>query len=181
MKDKIDALVALKKEIKNEISNSFFFGEIERRSCKGWFGTDPIIFVSLNPSTSTFPTEADKFYYYTLEEFGFANPHLSDLFKDIMTGKEFDAFENDSLKFHEAFEKGLRWLHREIEILGGNTKLIAVGGKTFDLLKKVFDNKQLYPDFLRHYSWACRWNKKDQFRESLMDVKRWIDGTKKAI
>jgi hypothetical protein len=181
MGDKITALLSLKKEIKDEISKSFFFSGLEGCSCKGWLGTSSVLFVSLNASTSTFPTEADKFYYSTLEEFGFENAHLSDLFKEVMTGREFDALEKDSLKFHEVFEKNRRWLNREIEILGGDVKLIAVGRKAFNLLKRVFDDKRLYPDFLRHYSWACRWNKIYKFRESLMDVKRWIDGTKKTI
>ena len=167
MKDKIDALLSLRKEIENEIGESFFFPELG--SCKGWLGTDPILFVSLNPSTGTFPSKADRFYYSVLEEFGFSNVHLTDLFKRRMTNQEFQRSQ-----YQEVPGKNIEWLNSEIEILGSDVKLVAVGRKTRSFLEKVFDDQWLCPGFLVHYSYAVRFRKENEFRESLKDVKRWI-------
>jgi hypothetical protein len=51
------------------------------KGVKGYSGTQDIIFLSINPSTGVFPTRYDEQYYLQLRADGFANAHLTDVFK----------------------------------------------------------------------------------------------------
>ena len=87
---KHDKLVSLKR-IRDEVIDKiykerweevWFFPEYKQvPGVKGFLGTDPIFFLSINPSFGTFPSDPDIFYYRNLKRQGFGNAHLTDFFK----------------------------------------------------------------------------------------------------
>lgn len=100
----------------------------------GYLGTDRIIFLSINPSTGAFPSKVDNWYYRQLKKNGFANAHLTDVFKQ--RARVWKELRDDDAARHEA----RRFLLEEIRII--NPRLIVLVGKKYlafynDILKGV--------------------------------------------
>jgi hypothetical protein len=94
--NKIAKLEVLRGQIKRKYGpeNVWFLEKIDGYSrlarVNGFLGTQDIAFIGLNPSTSRFPTNADKYFYSQLLRHGFDDAHLSDLVKIKAENKKND-------------------------------------------------------------------------------------------
>ncbi|OGE77423.1 MAG: hypothetical protein A3B91_05040 [Candidatus Yanofskybacteria bacterium RIFCSPHIGHO2_02_FULL_41_29] len=133
---------------------------------KGYLGTDPIVFLSINPSYGSYPSPADIFYYENLQQQGFANAHLTDLFKVKIKNDEVD----ETLANKSELARAIKLLNEELEIIKPKL-VVAVGKRHKKLYESVIGNK--YPVYLiPHYSQRYNDNtKQKQFRSALRAVK----------
>lgn len=127
--NKRDLLIRLRSRIidrvfKDRWQDVWFFPRY--KEVKGYLGTQRIIFLSVNPSTGTFPSEADKRYYDELAKNGFANAHLTDVFKQ--RSKDWKELDADADTKREA----RRFLLAEIDII--KPRLIVLVGKKYEKL-----------------------------------------------
>lgn len=175
---KHDKLVALKrirgevidKTYKERWKEVWFFPEYEQvPGVKGFLGTDPIFFVSINPSFGAFPSPADIFYYQNLKRQGFGNAHLTDFFKVKCKNKNTkELSRNESL-----VQESEQILKKEIRAL--SPKLIVGVGISYD--KFYRQNLSGYGIPLRlipHY--APRFNsseKRKRFRRKLREISKF--------
>ena len=132
----------------------------------GYLGTDPIVFLSINPSYGSYPSPADIFYYKNLQQQGLAKAHLTDLFKVKIKNHELDKMRANKTELARA----IKLLGEELEII--KPKLIIGVGKSY---KKLYESAigDKYPlVFIPHY--APQFNndkKRKQFGSALRAVK----------
>jgi len=140
----------------------------EKDGIKGWRGTDPIMFIGLNPSTGRFPSKADHMFYQCLARNGFCNSHITDVFKVRSTPEDMrDNLSNKGLvRLHQ------RYLLEEIDLLNPHL-LVALGYKTLNILKEWIPERfQTRLIRIRHYSWAKRYRKENVFSQDMAKVRR---------
>jgi hypothetical protein len=146
---------------------------------KGFLGTDKTVIVALNPSYGKFPSRGDIFLYKCMKEYGFENAHLTDIIKHKLTGSEYTKLKKNSQLFNQILEENVRWLKREITILAGDVKIVAIGKEAYDILNKYF-KKNLVNIVLPHYSWVERYAKSGRIKKRLR-FKKVFNAIKKRI
>ena len=111
----------------------WFFPRFEKipeiKDVKGFLGTKPIFFVSINPSSGQYPTKKDKAYYRSLVEHGFSDAHLTDCFK-IKKVDNTNIFKNE-----EYISEAIGILREEISIIA--PKMIVLLGRE---AQRFFEN-----------------------------------------
>ena len=137
-----------------------------REGINGWRGTDPVMFIGPNPSRGHFPSHADLFFYGQLKQNGFSNAHLTDLFKICATSEEMRRHLADRalVRLHQTY------LSKEIEILDPRL-LVALSDETLKTLQ-CWLPKSLHTRLIkiRHYSWANRYNRREEFSKDMAEV-----------
>lgn len=157
---------------KNRWEEVWFFPEFkEIKGVKGFLGTDQIIFVALNPSFGTYPSEADRFYYRNLLKQGFGNAHLTDLFK--LKRKNWSIEE--LLKNSKLLREAEKYLAKEIKII--KPKFIVFVGtsyrKTYEKVLVDLNLQHIAHQYIPHY--ALRFNnhdKRKKFRRELRNTRK---------
>lgn len=140
---------------------------------KGFLGTSPVFFVSINPSFGAFPSKADLFYYRNLVKQGFGNAHLTDVFK--LKCKNADA---ESMRKDEQLLREMKTiLEKEIEIV--QPKLIVGVGLSYEeIYRRVFEKYKERLRIIPHYAWRFeksknKINKKQKtFRTELRIIRK---------
>jgi hypothetical protein len=142
---KTQELLKLRSKIIDEIYKKrweevwFFPSYKEVSGVKGFLGTAPIMFVSINPSCGTYPSRADLFYYRNLKRQGLANAHLTDVFK--VKKKNFDV--KTMLQDRKLIAEAKRFMKEELAII--QPRLLVFVGKS-----KSY--KKFYESFFEDYS-----------------------------
>ena len=166
--EKINKLKELRNEIENEFGKDkvWFFPETDL--CKGFYGTQNIIFLCLNPSKSNIPFDkkpTDLNFYSKLNELGFENAHITDLIKTKVSNKEAEKYLTD----FNFMIRELKFLKKEIEII--KPKLIISLGKS---------KKELYENCLKDYNipiinikhYSLRFPRlQEKFNEDILKIK----------
>ena len=168
---KEEKLKKLKEEIIAEYDDKvWFFPEYE--GVKGFFGTQDIIFLCLNPSSGKFPSRYDKVFYEQLKNNNFENAHITDLIKTRATNKEMQELSKDKVALKQVLDQQIGFLLKEIEIL--NAKFIVTVG---DLCRKIVEKHAPFKDLnielmhIRHYS-SIRYPKnKPLFIQDMKDIR----------
>jgi hypothetical protein len=147
----------------------WFFPQYEKvPTVKGYLGTSPIFFVSINPSFGAYPSPADLFYYRHLARQGFGNAHLTDVFKIKCKNENANALMQNKNLLSE-MESILK---KEIEIL--QPKLIVGIGTSYEkLYRRVFGKHNIPLYVIPHY--APQFNtaeKEKRFRRKLRGIRR---------
>src|SRR3989344_1101126 len=132
---------------------------------KGYLGTDKIVFLSINPSYGSYPSPADIFYYQNLQRQGFANAHLTDLFKIKIKNDGLDEMLADKNEVSRA----IKLLDEELKII--KPRLIVGVGKSYEKLYKAVLGEKYPLVVIPHYAYATRYNKKQQFRSAMRALK----------
>ncbi len=179
MKETTDQLISLRSKIIDEFYTKqwrevWFFPRYKNiegvGEVMGYLGTDPIVFLSINPSYGSYPSNPDIFYYKLLQQYGFANAHLSDLIKVKVKNKEFEEIKNNEKELARA----ISLLTEELEII--KPKLVVCVGTSY---KKIYKSAlgDKYPlEFIQHY--APQFNndeKRKNFELALKAVKSKYD------
>jgi hypothetical protein len=167
-----------------QFSNAWFFPSYN--GVKGFLGTDNIVFVALNPSHGRFPSRGDKLFYKHMRDYGFESAHITDVIKYRLAGSEYKKLKENNRLFSRILEKNIKWLKREIDILGGSVKIVGIGKEAYDILKKYF-NENVVDKMLLHYSWVERYTKKGRinvekrlrFRKAFIAIKKQIEYSNK--
>ncbi len=154
-------LMQLKEEIleyaKKTKLEAWFYPEYQ--GVKGFFGTQKIILLGLNPSSGTFPSKKDKMLYNLLIEKKLKNVHITDLIKVRAKNKEVP----DILKNKDLIMEQIYFLQKEIAIL--NPKIIIpMGVKCEELLKENFPDLNCKIERIKHYGYRYQ-NQEDVFKE----------------
>ena len=132
----------------------------------GYLGTDQVVFLSINPSFGSYPSAPDIFYYKNLQRQGFANAHLTDLFKFKIKNNELKSV----LKNKNEVLRAIKILGDELKII--NPKIVVCVGKSYSKLYKLAINNKYPLYFISHY--APQFNndkKRKQFRTQLRAVR----------
>ena len=130
----------------------------EYEGVKGYLGTKDILFLSINPSTGTFPSRVDKRYYKQLKQNEFKNAHLTDVFKQRAT--EWKKLAKDKDLVNEA----KKFLEEEIKII--KPKLIVLVGKTYKkFYYNILSNVDAETFVINHY--ANRWGNAKKLRSRI--------------
>lgn len=151
--DKKKQLLILRDEIIDEIYKKrweevwFFpiFKEIPE--VQGWQGTGPVMFVSINPSFGSYPSRADIFYYRNLRKQGFANAHLTDLYKIKNRNKDIKTLFADSQLLDEA----IKYMDKEIRIIQPKL-IVGVGTSYRKLYESIFKKYKISLEYIPHYA-----------------------------
>ena len=172
--EKIQKLLKLRSKIIDEVYKKrweeiWFFPQYkEVRGVKGFLGTAPIMFVSINPSFGMYPSRADIFYYRNLKKQGFGNAHLTDVYKAKRRNVDVrDLFNNKKL-----LEEAKHYLAEEIKII--QPKLIVGIGKSYQQqYEGIFKKYRIPLGFIPHYApqFANQRTKK-RFRSALRSIKK---------
>jgi len=175
---KHDKLVALKR-IRGEVIDKiykerweevWFFPEYKQvPGVKGFLGTDPIFFVSINPSFGTFPSPPDIFYYRNLKRQGFGNAHLTDFFKVKCKKKNSkELSRNESL-----VQESEQILKKEVEALSPKL-IVGVGTSYADFYRQIISGYDIPFRSIPHY--APQFNtseKRKRFRRKLREIRKF--------
>lgn len=165
-------LIELRKRIIQEYFGNrwqevwFFPQYAEVPKVKGFFGTNSIFFVSINPSFGTYPSKPDLFYYRNLAKQGFGDAHLTDVFKVKCKNENAKSLMQDKklLREMEAI------LKEEIEILRPRL-IVGVGTSYEKLYRRVFGEYRIPLRIIPHYAPQFNNSKKQkQFRKELREV-----------
>jgi hypothetical protein len=153
----------------------WFFPNFPRKyGVSGWEGTDPIIFIGLNPSTGHFPSRADCLFYGYLgrKKLRFHHAHITDLYKIRASASGItDDMRNGN--FSERLNR--KYLLKEIDILKPRL-VVALGKRAFEILKKwIPKHPQWSLDRIRHYSWAKRYGHDGELLDDMMRIRRLYD------
>ena len=140
------------KEINQE---AWFYPEYE--GVMGFWGTQDIIFLGLNPSSGTFPSENDKLLYKLLKEKGFEYAHITDLIKIRAKNKGVTNLITNS----ELMKKQYDFFSDEINIIKPKI-IITMGLQCYGLLKQGFPKIEPICKIrqIKHYSF--RYQKKEE-------------------
>ena len=157
--------VIIDKIFKNRWEDVWFFPEY--KGVKGYLGTQDVIFLAINPSTGVFPSWVDEIYYRNLKKQGFANAHLTDVFKQRAKNWK-DLAKNKRIK-HEAKE----FLFKEIRII--QPKLVVLVGKGYKhFYEELLSNVNIDKFPIRHY--AFRYGNKKRLRAKIrQEIKKVRD------
>ena len=167
--DKLVALERIRDEVIDKIYKErweevWFFPEYKQ--VKGFLGTDPIFFVSINPSFGTFPDDPVKFYYQNLKCQGFGNAHLTGFFKVKRKNKDV----KELLRNERLVKESKEILEKEIKAL--SPKLIVGVGKSHeDFYDQHLSGYGIPLRSIPHY--APKFNnsgKKIQFSKKLREI-----------
>lgn len=152
----INRLEELKGEIEAnaDLQNKevWFFNQNRDEDINGYWGTDKIIFLALNPSKSGNEKATRDFRYFfdkKLIENGFVNAHITDLIKICLNNKgEVKEFLKDKDKLNEQ----LGFLKREIKII--IPKIIVFVGRKAEkeYKKKIKEDKTIRFFYIMHYA-----------------------------
>ena len=123
MSEKLDQLEKLNAQIERTLSDSWVFPTYG--NVKGFLGTIDVMFVAERPSTGKFPSRSDLLLYATLEKYGVADAHLTDVIKT--RGKGGEPYPDDIEPHRKVFKS-------EIEIIKP-CLVVVFGQKTYDLLE----------------------------------------------
>jgi len=119
----------------------------EYRGVKGFLGTDPIFFVSINPSFGAFPDGPCISYYRSLRRQGFGNAHLTDFFKVKCKNQNFKKLLRNESLVHESRQI----LEEEIEAL--SPKLIVGVGTSYKVFySQILTGFDIPLDYIPHYA-----------------------------
>jgi uracil-DNA glycosylase family 4 len=152
-----------------------FLGMGEFKTCDG--ESRRVIFLCKRPSTGTFPSEADKYFYKLLGEKGFENAHLTDLIKCRgKTNEPKKVFENMAKKcFH--------FLEQEIEIIKPDL-IVAVDledKRVFKFLKKnLLQKYEGKLESIPHYSTINR-SKREERGKNKKKLETALERIKKRL
>ena len=147
----------------------WFFPEFKKvKGVKGFLGTARIIFVAINPNFGAYPSKEDLFYYKNLKRQGFANAHLTDLFKIKRKNESAQGLLKDKTLLQEA----KKYLAQELKIV--RPKLVVGVGKSYKKVYGAVFNELKIPKYeiIPHY--APQFNnqtKKKNFRKALRKVR----------
>jgi len=108
--------------------------------------------------------------------------HLTDVIKYRLSVSEYRKLKENPRLFNQIIDKNIRWLKREIAVLGSNFHIIAIGKETFDILKRHF-HENLINIWLPHYSWVERYakngtinvEKRHRLRKAFIALKRQLE------
>jgi hypothetical protein len=176
---KHDKLVALKrirgdvidKIYKERWEEVWFFPEYKQVGVKGFLGTDPIFFLSINPSFGTFPSVPVEFYYRNLERQGFGNAHLTDFFKVKCKNKN-----SKELRRNEGLVKeSMQTLRKEIKALSPKL-IVGVGISYRKFYRQILGGYDIPLRLIPHY--AQQFNngeKKKRFRRKLREIRKFYN------
>jgi hypothetical protein len=137
----------------------------------GFMGTDPIFFVSINPSFGTYPSKSDLFYYRNLKKQGFQNAHLTDVFKVKCKNDAAKAL----LQNHKLLREMEDILKKEIAIVRPRM-IVGVGLSYEKLYRRIFEKYNIKLLMIPHY--APQFNsasKQKQFRKRLRIVRKTLE------
>jgi hypothetical protein len=114
---RVTLLQNLKSEIESNLSDTWLFPS--RRGVGGFMGTSSLIIVGRRPAMHDFPdSDANKYFYDILTEYGLENAHLTNYIKTRGGKGEADPLD---MAPHE------RILGRELEVLLGTQWVVPMG------------------------------------------------------
>ena len=151
----------------------FFPSYEEVPGVRGFMGTGPIFFVSINPSFGTYPSKPDLFYYRNLKKQGFQNAHLTDVFKVKCKNENVKALLENRNLLREMEEI----LKKEIAIVRPKV-IVGVGLSYEKLYRHIFGKYNVTLLTIPHY--APQFNsasKQKQFSERLRMVRETLEST----
>lgn len=135
---------------------------------KGFLGTAPIVFASINPSFGTYPSKADIFYYETLRRQGFEDAHLTDVFK--VKRKKLNA--RDLLNDKSSIREAEKFLDEEMNIVKPKALVFVGRSKLYrEFYERFFKRYNLPKTLILHYAYAYRYNKKEEFEADVGKIK----------
>jgi len=171
---KEEKLERLKKKIQSKIGKerTWFFNKI---TVQGFLGTNPVVFLALNPSKGNvklsknrFPTRWDRIFYSLLIKYGLENSHITDFIKVKMTEKEV----KKKLKDERFLKRQLNYLLDEIKIIKPKI-IVTMGGKCQNLVEKYSEHFKGYEIFeMVHYARGAYIGKKKSEKELEKDFIR---------
>jgi len=154
------------KETNQEV---WFYPEYE--GVKGFWGTQDIILLGLNPSSGIFPSNKDKLLYDLLKQKGFGNVHITDFIKVRAKNKHVTDFLANSV----LMKKQTDFFSKELNIIKPKI-IVTMGLQCNTLLKQYFpkiDCKYKVRN-IKHYSF--RYQKREEvfaeISESLEEIKK---------
>src|SRR3989344_3901969 len=156
-------LVKLKEEIteyaKNNKLEAWFYPEYS--GVKGFWGTQDIFLVGLNPSSGTFPSKKDKRLYALLKDKNLENIHITDFIKVRAKNNEVQ----DLLKNKDLIKEQVNFFKKEMSIL--NPKIIIPMGHLCEkLLKEHFPKLNSKIIRIKHYGFRYqRGGQENVFKE----------------
>jgi len=138
---------------------------------KGFWGTQDIILLGLNPSSGTFPSDTDKLLYNLLKQKGFGNVHITDFIKVRAKNKHVtDLLANSNL-----IKKQTDFFSEEFNIIKPKI-IITMGLKCDILLKQYFPKIDCKCKIMKIKHPGFRWQKREEvfaeISESLEEIKK---------
>ncbi len=133
--------------IKENIPDYFLFPE--DNGVKGFYGSNKIMIVGLQPSTGKFGNKGDRLLYNLLKDLNLCDCHLTDIIKSRSIDNN---SENNNLMVHRKI------FDNELEIIKPKV-VIALGDKVYNLLLFYLADKKIELYKTYHYAYIHRWNK----------------------
>ncbi len=135
---------------------------------KGFLGTSPVFFVSINPSFRAYPSKQDLFYYRNLVKQGFGNAHLTDVFKLKCKNDDTKSLMQDKKLLREMetiLEKEIAIVHPKL--------IVGVGASYAKIYSRVFGKYKVPLEIIPHYAPQFNNFKKQKiFRAKLRDIRK---------
>jgi len=153
-------------KLRKMIERVWFYPEYE--GVMGYYGTGPIMFVGLNPSTGIFPSKADEFLYKQLKKHRIKNSHITDLVKKRMANKEAEEY------FEKHPKNQIKLLKEEIKVIRPKI-VVAFGRKCHKHLKKAkIENLALIMHYTHPFNRGRKHKtkNKNKFCRQLKEIKR---------
>ena len=148
MKEELEGLKKfIEANAKQNGQEAWFYPKYNR--VKGFFGTQDIILLGLNPSSGIFPSEKDILFYDLLKKKGLANVHITDLIKIRAKNKEVEELLSDK----KLMKKQIRFFEVELFLIKPKI-IITIGLQCNNLLKQYFpkiDSTYIIKN-IKHYS-----------------------------
>ena len=173
--DKVNSLKRIRGEVIDKIYKErweevWFFPEYKQvPEVKGFLGTDPIFFVSINPSFGTFPSRPDIFYYRNLKRQSFGNAHLTDFFKVKCKNKNSKELRrNESL-----IQESKQILEKEVKALSPKL-IVGVGISYRKFYRQNLSGYGIPLCFIPHYAQPfSKSEKRKRFRRKLREIRKF--------
>ena len=169
MESKTLLLEKLKIEIEQSAENTnleaWFYQAFS--GVKGFFGTDKIILLGLNPSSGTFPSEKDKLLYETLKAHHLENAHITDFVKVRAKNKDVQ----NMLQNKELIAKQVKFFIKELDIIRPKA-IIAMGFQCEELLKENCHLENIKIFRIKHYGYRYQTKEKvfQEINQSLANI-----------